>query len=42
MALNGIQAVGDDQKWKAEAERQIAELQRMVSILKAQIDSRSK
>lgn len=33
MALNNIQAIGDDQKWKAEVERQLQELQKQVAIL---------
>lgn len=42
MPLNGIQPVGDDQKWKAEVERELAELKRLVKILTAQVNSRSK
>lgn len=42
MALNGIQPLGDDQKWKEQVEREIAELKRLVKILTAQVNSRSK
>ena len=40
MALNNIQAVGDDQAWKAQVEEYIKELQNQVEILKAQVNSR--
>ena len=40
MALNNVQAVGDDQQWKTEVERTIRELQRQVEILKAQLNAR--
>ena len=33
MAINNVQAVGDDQKWKSEVEREIEELKRLVAIL---------
>lgn len=33
MALNNIQAVGDDQKWKSEVERQLEQLAKQVAIL---------
>lgn len=41
MALNNVQSVGDDQQWKAEVERIILALQREVTILKSQLNSRS-
>ena len=40
MAINNIQAVGDDQRWKLEAERAIRELQNQVAILIAQTNAR--
>ena len=40
MALNNIQALGDDQAWKQEAERVIKELQAQVAVLTAQVNSR--
>lgn len=42
MTVNGVPALGDDQRWKAEVEREIAELKRLVKILTAQVNSRSK
>lgn len=33
MALNNVQAVGDDQIWKAEVERQIEALLKRIAIL---------
>lgn len=33
MGLNNVQAIGDDQKWKAEVERIILDLQKQVAIL---------
>lgn len=42
MTLNNIIAVGDDQQWKAEVERQIKELQSTVAILNNQLNARSK
>lgn len=40
MALNNVTPVGDDQAWKAEVERTIAELRRQVNILTAQLNAR--
>lgn len=40
MSLNNIQAVGDDQAWKAEVEAYIKDLQNQVAVLKAQVNSR--
>ena len=40
MAINNVQAVGDDQAWKLEAERAIATLQSQVAILIAQTNAR--
>ena len=40
MAINNIQAIGDDQQWKQETERVIRELQSQVAVLKAQVNSR--
>jgi len=42
LSLNNIVAVGDDQAWKAEAERQINELKKQVDLLKAQVNARGK
>ena len=41
MPLNNIQAIGDDQRWKAEVERELKELRRLVAILQSQVNSRS-
>jgi hypothetical protein len=41
MTLNNIVAIGDDQQWKAEVERQIKELQQTVAILNNQLNARS-
>lgn len=41
MAINGIQSVGDDQRWKEEVERQIKLLQDQISLLKNQTNARS-
>jgi hypothetical protein len=40
MALNNIQAVGDDQQWKLQVESYIKELQSQVAVLQAQVNSR--
>jgi hypothetical protein len=40
MALNNIQAVGDDQRWKTEVERELKELRRLVAILQSQTNAR--
>lgn len=40
MALNNIQPIGDDQRWKLEVERMIRELQQQVAILKSQLNSK--
>lgn len=37
MAINGAVAKGDDQKWKLEAEKKIAKLERDVAELKSQL-----
>lgn len=40
MAINNIQALGDDQEWKAQVEAYIRELQNQVRVLNAQVNSR--
>lgn len=40
MPINNIQAVGDDQAWKREAELAIRELQNQVALLIIQTNSR--
>lgn len=40
MALNNIQAIGDDQQWKLQVEQYIRELQAQVKVLTAQVNSR--
>lgn len=40
MAINNIQAVGDDQAWKSQVEVYIKDLQNQVAVLKAQVNSR--
>ena len=40
MALNNIQALGDDQAWKLQVEAYIKELQNQVAVLNAQVNSR--
>lgn len=40
MPINNIQAVGDDQAWKREAEIAIRELQNQVALLTIQTNSR--
>lgn len=40
MPLNNIRAVGDDQKWKAEVERQIAALTAQVAVLQSKISKK--
>jgi len=42
MAINGIRPVGDDQQWKAEIEKQIADLKQIVNILYIQFNTRNK
>ena len=42
MPINNVQAVGDDQKWKIEAEREINNLKKELAILKAQFNARNK
>jgi hypothetical protein len=42
VTLNNVIAVGDDQKWKAEVERQLKELQTAVTILNNQLNARSR
>lgn len=41
MPINNIVAIGDDQRWKQEAETVIADLVRRVAVLEAQVNSRS-
>jgi hypothetical protein len=41
MALNNIEAVGDDQKWKAEVERQLKKALDRIAVLERQLNSRS-
>lgn len=40
MSLNNVRAVGDDQDWKDEVERVIAELRREILVLKSQLGNR--
>lgn len=40
MALNNIQAIGDDQQWKAQVESYIKDLEAQVKVLQAQVNSR--
>jgi hypothetical protein len=42
MAINGIRSVGDDQQWKAEIEKQIYDLTKLVAILNIQFNTRNK
>ena len=42
MSINGITAVGDDQKWKLEVERYIKELERRIKVLESQTNARSR
>lgn len=41
MPINNIQAVGDDQRWKREVEKELEALRRLVAILQSQVNSRS-
>jgi hypothetical protein len=41
MPINNIQAIGDDQRWKREVEKEIEALKRLVAILQSQVNSRS-
>lgn len=36
MAINGIQPVGDDQRWKQEVEEELRELRKLLSALLTQ------
>jgi len=40
MPINSIQSQGDDQRWKAEVEKELADLKRSLGILRAQVDAR--
>ena len=40
MPLNNIRAVGDDQQWKAEVEKEIQSLKETIAILKNQANAR--
>jgi hypothetical protein len=40
MPINNIRAIGDDQKWKSEVEKQIASLTSQVSVLKSMITNK--
>lgn len=42
MPINSIRPEGDDQRWKAEVEKELSELKRVVAILIAQVDVRRK
>lgn len=42
MPLNNTTAVGDDQRWKAQVEKEIASLQAQVAVLKAQVKALGK
>jgi hypothetical protein len=39
MALNNVTAVGSDQRWKYEVEKEIASLKAQVAVLKSQLES---
>lgn len=41
MPINNITAIGDDQRWKQEAETVITDLLKRVAVLEAQVNSRS-
>lgn len=41
MPINNIVAIGDDQRWKQEAESVIADLIKRIAVLEAQVNSRS-
>jgi len=41
MPINNNQAIGDDQRWKREVEKEIEALKRLVAILQSQVNSRS-
>jgi hypothetical protein len=38
MPINGVQAVGDDQRWKAEVEKELRDLRELVRAQRRQID----
>jgi len=40
MAISGTPPVGDDQKWKKSIDARVKELERLVAILTAQLNSR--
>jgi len=40
MPINNVLAIGDDQRWKQEAESVIADLINRVAVLEAQVNSR--
>jgi chaperonin cofactor prefoldin len=42
MALNNTTAVGSDQKWKAEVEKEIESLKAQVAVLKSQVKTLGK
>jgi hypothetical protein len=41
MPINNIISIGDDQRWKQEAESVINDLLKRVAVLEAQVNSRS-
>ena len=41
MPLNNVISIGDDQRWKQEAESVISDLINRVAVLEAQVNSRA-
>lgn len=41
MPINNVLAIGDDQRWKQEAESVITDLTNRVAVLEAQVNSRA-
>ena len=42
MAINNVRPLGDDQTWKAEVEKELADLKKLVTILNIQFNTRNK
>tara|TARA_R110000822_G_scaffold92458_4_gene213291 strand:+ start:958 stop:1086 length:129 start_codon:yes stop_codon:yes gene_type:complete len=42
MAINNVRPIGDDQAWKAEVEKEVSELKRLLAILNIQFNTRNK
>jgi len=40
MPVNNIRAVGDDQQWKTEVEKELQSLKETIAILKIQVNAR--